>query len=348
MKIPLNKLKRQLEENLSSLYVISGEQSVLIREATELIQAKAKNEGFSEKKIIACSSKTDWAEIEAENNSLSLFAEKKIIEIRVSKKKLTKDESKILIDVSNQLNMENIFIIVLPKLDKSALATQWLKSLDHVGIFIQIWPILQHDMPKWIKGRLSLKEIEASNDAIQLLSENAEGNLLAAEQEIEKLSLLNLKNEIGISEMMSLISNSVKYDPYQFIDTLLLGKSTKSLKMLNNFQQEGIDEIFLLWLITKELRILYKVKGEPYSKTDPSKLLKENGIWEKRIPVFLSALRRLRGTHLRMLISQASAIDRGIKGMRRSNVWHELSLLALSITGVHAISPNNIKILIES
>ena len=91
-----------------------------------------------------------------------------------------------------------------------------------------------------------------------------------------------------------------------------------------------------------------KVKPDHYQKTDPSKLLKENGIWEKRIPVFLSALRRLRGTHLRMLISQASAIDRGIKGMRKSNVWHELSLLALSITGVHAISPNNIKILIES
>ena len=94
MKIPLNKLKRQLEENLSPLYVISGEQSVLIREATELIQAKAKNEGFSEKKIIACSSKTDWAEIEAENNSLSLFAEKKIIEIRVSKKNLLKMRAK--------------------------------------------------------------------------------------------------------------------------------------------------------------------------------------------------------------------------------------------------------------
>lgn len=348
MKIPLNRLKQQLEESLSPLYVISGDQNVLVREATELIQAKAKSEGFSEKKIITCSSKTDWGEIEVENNSLSLFAEKKIIEIRVSKKKLTKDESSILIDISNQLNMESIFVVVLPKLDKSALTTQWLKSLDQAGIIIQIWPILPHDMPKWIKSRLSLKKIEVSNDAIQLLSENAEGNLLAAEQEIEKLVLLDVKTEIGVSEMMSLISNSVKYDPYQFIDTLLLGKSGTSLKMLNNFQQEGTDEIFLLWLITKELRILYKVKGEPSSQTDPSQLLKENGIWEKRIPTFLSALRRLRATHLRMLISQACAIDKGIKGLRKSNVWHELSLLTLSITGVHAISPNNIKTLIES
>ena len=348
MKVPAKKLEEHLSKNLANLYIICGDEPILVKEAQDQIRSKATSLGFSERKSITCSSKEDYAEIGIENNSLSLFSEKKIIEVKFSKQKFSKEEIPILTNVCSQLNPDNTLILIFPKLDRKIIASPWFKSLEQLGILIEIWPIKANELIYWIKNQLSRYQINLSNDAVQLLNERVEGNLVAASHEIEKIRLLEPEAQIGLNEMLNICSNSEKFDPYQFIDDLLAGKSEKSLRVLHSFKDDGFEEIFLLWLITKELRILYRAKEESEKGIDPKITFRRLGVWEKRIPIFYNSINRVKINYLRMLLSQASALDLLIKGLRKGDIWQELTLLALSISGRQIISPKNIKLLVDS
>lgn len=347
MKIAPEKLKNHLVKKLFPVYVISGDEPLLSQELADQVRLVARQNGFSSRDVFRCDNHFDWDQLHNENNALSLFSEKKIIELHLATSKPGDKGSKALQALCSNPNPDNLILVILPKIDKSAEKSKWMRALESSGVHSQVWPIKSEQMPRWIKQRLLQSGIDASKEAVEILSERVEGNLLAAVQEIEKLTLLAINDTVDATIMSSVVANSARYNLFEFIDKILLGDSQSAARSLRGLKNEGTDALPLLWAITRELRILVKASDEIVKGAQQDRALKSAGVWDKRIPIFRQALKRCSAPHLRMLLYQASAIDRAIKGMRKADIWEELTTLVLSLSGVQALKPHNVKLMID-
>ncbi len=348
MKIKAEQLQSHLQKQLLPVYVVSGEEPLLAQESADAVRIAARAAGFTERELFHVEGNYDWNQLINESNSLSLFADKKILEIRIANGKPGDKGSKALCEICANLNPDNLLLIVLPKLERAAQNSKWIKALESVGAHIQVWPVSATQLPRWIQQRLQLAGIQANQEAVQILADRVEGNLLAAVQEIEKLKLLALDGKVDASRMSAVVADSARYNLFEFIDRVLMGDAQSAARSLRGLQNEGIEIIPLLWSITRELRILVKASEQVNRGAHSDAALKSAGVWDKRIPLFRSALRRLSPAHLRMLLHQAGAIDRGIKGQRQADVWEEITTLVLSLAGSQTLQPANIKVLLDS
>jgi DNA polymerase-3 subunit delta len=346
MKIRAEQLQSHLSKELLPVYVISGDEPLLAQESADAVRLAARNKGFSGREVFHGEGKFDWGQLHNEANALSLFAEKKIIEIRISNGKPGDKGSKALCELCANPSPDNLLLVILPKLERSAQNSKWVKALEAVGAHIQVWPITGDQLPRWIKQRLLESNITANQQAVEILAERVEGNLLAAVQEIEKLKLLAIEGKVDAIMMSSVVADSARYNLFEFVDKVLAGDAQSAARSLRGLHSEGTDAIPLLWAITRELRILIKASEQISRGENRDWALKNAGVWEKRLPLFRTAIQRCSAAHLRMLLYQAGAIDRGIKGMRKADIWDELTTLVLSLAGSQTLKPSNVKLLI--
>ncbi|MEZ8133026.1 MAG: DNA polymerase-3 subunit delta [Polaribacter sp.] len=346
MKIRPEQLQSHLSKQLLPVYVISGDEPLLAQESTDAVRLAARNQGFSGREVFHGEGKFDWGQLHNEANALSLFAEKKIIEVRISNGKPGDKGSKAICELCANPSPDNLLLVILPKLERSAQNSKWMKALESAGAHIQVWPVTGDQLPRWIKQRLLESNITANQQAVEILAERVEGNLLAAVQEIEKLKLLATNGKVDAIMMSSVVADSARYNLFEFVDKVLAGDAQSAARSLRGLHSEGTDAIPLLWAITRELRILIKASEQISRGESRDWALKNAGVWEKRLPLFRSAIQRCSAAHLRMLLYQAGAIDRGIKGMRKADIWDELTTLVLSLAGSQTLKPANIKLLI--
>ena len=346
MKIRAEQLQSHLSKELLPVYVISGDEPLLAQESADAVRLAARNKGFSGREVFHGEGKFDWGQLHNEANALSLFAEKKIIEIRISNGKPGDKGSKALCELCANPSPDNLLLVILPKLERSAQNSKWVKALEAVGAHIQVWPVTGDQLPRWIKQRLLESNITANQQAVEILAERVEGNLLAAVQEIEKLKLLAIEGKVDAIMMSSVVADSARYNLFEFVDKVLAGDAQSAARSLRGLHSEGTDAIPLLWAITRELRILIKASEQISRGENRDWALKNAGVWEKRLPLFRTAIQRCSAAHLRMLLYQAGAIDRGIKGMRQADIWDELTTLVLSLAGSQTLKPSNVKLLI--
>lgn len=348
MKIKAEQLHSHLQKQLLPIYIISGDEPLLAQESTDAVRIAARAAGFTEREIFYVEGNYDWNQLLNEVNSLSLFADKKVLEIRIVNGKPGDKGSKALCEICANLNPDNLLLIVLPKLERATQNSKWMKTLESHGAHIQVWPVTGAHLPRWIQQRLQQAGIQANQEAVQILADRVEGNLLAAMQEIEKLKLLALDGKVDANRMSAVVADSARYNLFEFIDRVLMGDAQSAARSLRGLQNEGIEAIPLLWAITRELRILVKASEQVSQGAHSDTALKSAGVWDKRIPLFRNALRRLSPAHLRMLLHQAGAIDRGIKGQRQADIWDEITTLVLSLAGSQTLQPSNIKVLLDN
>ena len=346
MKIRAEQLQSHLSKELLPVYVISGDEPLLAQESADAVRLAARNKGFSGREVFHGEGKFDWSQLHNEANALSLFAEKKIIEIRISNGKPGDKGSKALCELCANPSPDNLLLVILPKLERSAQNSKWVKALEAVGAHIQVWPVTGDQLPRWIKQRLLESNITANQQAVEILAERVEGNLLAAVQEIEKLKLLAIEGKVDAIMMSSVVADSARYNLFEFVDKVLAGDAQSAARSLRGLHSEGTDAIPLLWAITRELRILIKASEQISRGENRDWALKNAGVWEKRLPLLRTAIQRCSAAHLRMLLYQAGALDRGIKGMRKADIWDELTTLVLSLAGSQTLKPSNVKLLI--
>lgn len=347
MKIKAEQLNGNLQKQLLPAYVISGDEPLLAQECADAVRVAARRNGFTERELFHVEGNYDWNHVANEANSLSLFSDKKIIEIRIANGKPGDKGSKALCEICANPNPDNLLLIILPKLEKSAQNSKWLKALESLGAHIQVWPVSADNLPRWIQQRLGQADIQANQEAVQILADRVEGNLLAAVQEIEKLKLLAPEGKVDADTMSAVVADSARYNLFEFIDKMLIGDAQSAAQSLRGLQNEGTEPIPLLWAITRELRILVKASEQVARGEQSDWALKNSGVWDKRMTLFRRALQRNKPAHLRMFLYQAGAIDRGIKGMRKADIWDEMATLVLSIAGNQTLQPGNIKILLQ-
>jgi DNA polymerase-3 subunit delta len=332
MKLYPDKLAAQTKQNLLPLYIISGEETLLINESADLVRQAARQQDFQEREVFhADTSHFQWEEVLQSLNSLSLFSEKKLVEIRCAKKHLN---HKGFLEYWQQPNPDCVVLIITEKLDRSTLNTKWFTALDRAGALVQIWPLDADRFPRWLQQRAQQQGLVIEPDALRILQERTEGNLLAAAQELEKLFLLYGKQAITADSLHQTVADSARYNIFDLIDQCLQGNSIRSLNILQHLLEEGQNEFPIVRSLTREIRLLGILQEAAANGQKPAALFKRHNIWEKRQTLYQRALKRLSLEKIKQLAHQAQQLDLVIMGLARQNIDNSLQALCLGLCDV--------------
>jgi DNA polymerase-3 subunit delta len=332
MQIRQEHLSKHLEKQLLPIYVVSGDEPLLVQESCDLIRQQARVSGCTEREVIdAAATGFHWHEIINSAASMSLFAERKLIELRLPSGKPGADGSKALCEYTDTASDENVLMIVAGKIDKQSTNSKWFKALEKVGGVIQIWPIDARQLPGWVEQRITNAGMKITPDALRLLCDRVEGNLLSAVQEIEKLKLLADDGEISAKIVTDSVADNARFNLFAMADSAVQGNAAKSLRMLYGLRGSGTDATVVLWALTRELRTLYEIQVACDGGQDISQALRDQRVWNNKIPMVKAALSRHSIGTLTQLLKHAAQTDGSIKGFASGRPWDNLAAL---ITGI--------------
>jgi DNA polymerase-3 subunit delta len=338
MKLNSAQLTKHLQGTLAPIYVVSGDDPLLCQEAADAIRAAARQQGFDERQVFSADANFDWGSLLQAGASLSLFAERRLLELRLPSGKPGDKGAAALLEYAARPAEDTLLLISLPKLDGSAQKTKWGKALVEgpQTQFVQIWPVDAGQLPQWIRQRLAQAGLAAQPDAVELIAARVEGNLLAAAQEIEKLKLLADGQPITLETVQAAVADSARFDVFGLVDAILNGEAGHAQRMLEGLRGEGVEPPVILWALARELRLLASL-AQQYSQGIPlDKAFSQARppVWDKRKPLMSKALQRHSAQRWSQLLQDAQQIDAQIKGQAPGSVWTGLSRLALLMAGL--------------
>ena len=261
MRLYPEKLQAHLQQQLLPVYLVSGDEPLLVQECADAIRAAARAGGCSEREVIEASGRDfDWQVILQSAGNLSLFADRRLLEIRLPSGKPGTEGSKALQEYLEVASPDDVLLIVAGKIDKQSTNSKWYKALDKAGATLQLWPIDARELPRWLQQRVAAAGMQIDRDAVQLLAERVEGNLLAAVQEVEKLKLLASDSQITAQTVTESVSDNARFNVFGLADMALKGDAAGTLKVLKKLQRKGILEAIDLKINEKFYR---KVKDDP-------------------------------------------------------------------------------------
>ncbi|QLL12743.1 DNA polymerase III subunit delta [Pseudomonas chlororaphis] len=337
MKLAPAQLGKHLQGTLAPVYVISGDDPLLCQEAADAIRSAARQQGFDERQVFSADANFDWGTLLQAGASMSLFAEKRLLELRLPSGKPGDKGAAAFIEYCSRPAEDTLLLISLPKLDGSAQKTKWGKALidGEQTQFIQIWPVDASQLPQWIRQRLSQAGLSASQDAVELIAARVEGNLLAAAQEIEKLKLMAEGGQITVETVQAAVADSARFDVFGLVDAILNGEAAHTLRMLEGLRGEGVEPPVILWALSRELRSLANMSLQYSQGTPLDKVFSQARppVWDKRKPLMSKALQRYSAPRWAQLLLDAQRIDAQIKGQAAGSPWSSLSRLSLLMAG---------------
>ena len=334
MKISGDSLPPQLARGLSSTYLISGDEPLLVNEAADAVRARARSEGFTERELYVVERGFDWQALLAESRSMSLFASRKIIEIRMTNPTPGDQGAQAIIELASQPSPDNVVLIVTGKMDGRVQSSKWVSAVEKQGVVVQVWPIELARLPVWIRERLARHKLVADLSAAGLLAERVEGNLLAAHQEVEKLALLLPPGPVTAEVVLEAVADSARYDVLQLGEAAMRGATARALRILEGLRGEGIDAVLVLWAVNKDLQWLARAQYLMTRGQSADSAMHSIYVWRPRQAAMKQALARLNPSAVRQLILDAERVDRSIKGCANFDPWVELEGMVARMAGV--------------
>jgi DNA polymerase-3 subunit delta len=321
VKIPAGQLQSALKKSLLPCYLVTGGETLLVEEALDAIRGEARERGFGAREVYVATAGFDWDELAASAGSLSLFAEKRVIELRLPTGKPGRDGSAAIVELIRQAGADLLILIEAPKLDQGAAASKWVKAVEAAGAHVQVWPVGARELPKWLESRMRKCGLQPDRDAVRLLVDRVEGNLLAANQEIEKLRLLLGDGPVSGTDVENAVADSSRYDVYKLADAAVEGQGARAIRMLGRLEAEGVDPVIVVWTLTRELRTLAKVADNLRSGTDPGAALQKAGVWRNRQGIVRSCVVRHGTADFYRLLQIARRADAAAKGQMALDPW---------------------------
>ena len=343
MQIALNQLTAQLHKGLRPLYTLHGDEPLLQQEAADAIRAAARAQGYTERSsYTVAGAHFDWSAVLAAGGSLSLFADKQIVEIRIPSGKPGKDGSTALqqIAAAAQGNDSTLTLVLLPRLDKATRTGAWFAALESNGATVQIDPVERAALPTWIAQRLGAQgQRVAPGDegqrTLQFFADRVEGNLLAAHQEIAKLALLHLPGELSLAQVEAAVLNVARYDVFKLSEAVLSGQVLRVQRMLDGLQAEGEAEVLVHWALAEDIRALKRVKDAVNAGKPLPMALRENRVWGAKERLFERIVPRFSDAAAARLLQSAHTVDGIVKGLKvpdwPTDGWQALQRLALQL-----------------
>ena len=348
MQLALPQIQAHLQKGLRSLYTLHGDEALLVQEAADAIRAAARSQGFTERSVhVVSGAHFDWSEVLAAGGSMSLFADKQLLEIRIPTGKPGKEGSPMIQQLAQTAegNDSTLTLFVLPRLDNATKKGAWFGALDQYGVTVQIDSLERAQLPQWIAQRLKLQGQsvvagQEGQNCLQFFADRVEGNLLAAHQEIQKLGLLYPAGELTQSQVESAVLNVARYDVFKLSESVLSGQVARVQRMLDGLQAEGEAAVLVHYTLAEDIRALKRVKDAMAEGKPLPMALREQRIWGVREKQFERVLPRLSASRLAQLLQNAHQVDGIVKGLKvadwPTDPWQALHRLALRVASACA------------
>jgi DNA polymerase-3 subunit delta len=349
MQLALPQLQAHLQKGLRSLYTLHGDEALLVQEAADAIRAAARQQGYTERSVhVVSGAHFDWSEVLAAGGSMSLFAERQILEIRVPTGKPGKEGSPMIQQLAQSAegNDSTLTLFILPRLDSATKKGAWFGALEQFGVSLQIDSLDRAQLPQWIAQRLKLQNQSVASgqdgqNCLQFFADRVEGNLLAAHQEIQKLSLLYPAGELTHAQVESAVMNVARYDVFKLSEAVLAGQVARVQRMLDGLQAEGEAAVLVHYTLAEDIRALKRVKDAMAEGRPLPMALREQRIWGPREKLFERVLPKLSTARLAQLLKNAHQVDGIVKGLKvadwPTDPWQALQRLALRVSSACAI-----------
>jgi DNA polymerase-3 subunit delta len=328
----LEHLEGQLGRELRPLYVVHGDEPLLSMEAADAIRARARSRGFSERVVLTAERGFQWGELAASGASLSLFGEKKLIELRLPSGKPGNDGAAAIEAFCAKLPPEMLTLVMLPRLDRAGQTSGWFQALEAKGVVVNVFPVERARLPEWIAARLAREKRRARPETLQFLADCVEGNLIAAHQEIQKLALLLPEGEMSFDAVREAVLNVARYDAQKLAEAAIAGERVRLGRMVAGLRGEGEAPPRVLWILAEEIRAIARVQSGIAAGRAPAEVLREARVWgDTRQTLVSRAARTLPRGALLSALGHAARIDRVIKGVEKGDAWDELLQLCLRL-----------------
>jgi DNA polymerase-3 subunit delta len=343
MQLAPPQLATHLQKGLKPLYVLHGDEPLLVQEAADAIRAAARAQGYGERTVHTVSgARFDWSEVLAAGGSLSLFADKQIVEIRIPTGKPGKDGSAALQQLAEGAagNDSTLTLVLLPRLDRMTRSAAWFAALEGAGVSIAFEPVERAALPQWIAQRLALQgqRVRAGEEgqrSLQFFADRVEGNLLAAHQEIQKLALIHPAGELAFEQLESAVLDVARYDVTRLSTAVLSGQVVRAARMLDGLQAEGEAAVLVHYTLADDIRALKRVKDAMAEGRPLPLALREQRVWGAKERLFERVLPRLESSALDRLLQSAHQVDGIVKGLRfpgwPADGWQALHRLAMDL-----------------
>ena len=344
MQIAAPQLAAQLQRGLKSLYTLHGDEPLLIQEAADAIRSVAREQGCGERTVhTVAGAHFDWGEVLASGGSMSLFADKQLIEIRVPSGKPGKDGSQVLQQMAEAArdNDSTLTLVILPRLDAATQKGAWFAALDSFGATVKVDPVERQALPAWIAQRLQqqgqrVAAGEEGQRTLQFFADRVEGNLLAAHQEIQKLGLLHPAGELSLEQVENAVLNVARYTPFKLAEAVLGGQVLRVQRMLDGLQAEGEAAVLVHWALSEDIRTLHRIRSAMDAGRPLPMALRENRVWGLKEKLMERALPLLSMAQLSRWLEDAHLVDGIVKGLKApgwpADPWQALQQMAMKVT----------------
>lgn len=337
MRLRPEQLGAHLEKGLAPIYLVSGDETLLVQEACDAIRAAARAAGCSEREVLDVDNRFDWSQLLSAGAEMSLFADRKLIELKLPSGKPGTEGSKALTAYLDGPPSDNVLLIVAGKIDRQSTNSKWFKVIDGAGAILQLWPVEAQQLPRWLQQRLQAAGMSIDHDALDMLCDRVEGNLLAAVQEVEKLKLLCPDGNISAEAVAESVADNARYNLFGLVDQALSGDAAGALKMLQGLRAEGTEPPVVLWALAREIRLLYQCRTDMQRGASPQQAMRSQRVWEKRMPLVGAGLKRHSLEQLAELLHRANLADQSVKGLADGRPWDHLGKLVLNLSQGEAL-----------
>ncbi len=334
MKLPAPQLAAHLKKNLAPVYLLTGDEPLQMMEYADLIRKTVLQQGFTEKVILTVEAGFDWSSLDAQASSLSLFASRRLLDLRLGDKTFAEAGVKFLVNFLEQPPLDTLLLITADKLDNKQQKAHWFTAIEKHGVIATVQEIEIHELPAWISQRAQNLGLHLSNEAAELIADRSEGHLLACAQELEKLKLLYGEAQVDVTQVLEAVVDNSRFEVFDWVETVLNGDAERSVRQLRNLKEEGIEPILINWALQKEVRSLAQLTLALEHGQRFEQVCKTLFIWGHRQNLLKKASSRLPVQGWQTALKQTVKIDKMIKGVELGDIWNELQRLSLRVAGV--------------
>jgi DNA polymerase-3 subunit delta len=329
VKLGPDRLAAQLKNPLPAVILIAGDEPLQREESADAIRKAARAQGYTDREVFMAERSFDWDAMLTAGASLSLFASRRILELRIPSAKPGTKGAEMLSAYAKDPAPDTLLLVIAE--DKLEGNPVWAQALEKAGLMVQLWPVAPAEVPAWVRQRLKSKGFEATPDAVTLISGRVESNLLAAAQEIEKLALLREPGMLDAEAVAEAVADSARYDAFKLVDAALAGDVPRTVRVLEGLQAEGEEPVLVLGALLRQLKELASFALEIDAGTPAQRVTA--GVWERRRPLIQAALKRRKAAGWQRLLKKAQRADRVLKGRAQGRPWDELLELSTGMAG---------------
>lgn len=329
-------LTGQLKQGLQALYLLVGDEPLAQRECLDAIRQAARAQGVDERNSVLVERNFNWQQIAAYGASISLFASRRLLEINIPNGKPGIEGGKALQALAHATLPDTTVVIILPKLEREAKNSAWFAALEKNALLINIEDVPANQLPKWIGARLAQQGQQASPATLDFLAQQVEGNLLAANQEVQKLGLLQAQGELSDEAVRQAVLNVSRFDAFQLGEAVLAGDSARTVRILQGLQDEGENAVAVMNPLMWVLRPLLRIKQAELRGENTTQAMLSARIYGDRQALVKKALSRLSLRQLEAAVQKLADIDKTAKGVMQGDAWLEISRLCFGLAGVRA------------